>query len=161
MSAPAVASELHKGFFEDMGPQERSALFAWCGFIVTFAGVRAVTYSVRAGRGPCRNVSVGKAHLHHYLWGIALLGAVGAIAVRGSDETRRHPVVALCYGTGSALIVDEFALLLDLEDVYWARRGRVSVDLGVGLAAAGGTAFAAKPLLQRLYHHVIRKTATQ
>jgi hypothetical protein len=161
VSAPAVASELHKGFFEDMGPGERSGLFAWCGFIVTFAGARAVTYSVKAGRGPCRNVSLGKAHLHHYLWGIALLGAVGAIAVRGSDETRRHPVVALCYGTGSALIVDEFALLLDLQDVYWARQGRVSVDLGVGLAAVGGAAFAAKPMFQRLYHHVARKVAAQ
>jgi hypothetical protein len=161
VSTPAVASELHKGFFEDMGPQERSALLAWCGFIVTFAAARTVTYSVRAGRGPCRNVSLGKSHLHHYLWGIALLGAVGAIAVRGSDETRRHPVVALCYGTGSALIVDEFALLLDLEDVYWARQGRVSVDLGVGLAAAGGTAFAAKPVLLRLYRYVARKMATQ
>jgi hypothetical protein len=161
VSAPAVAAELHRGFFEDMGPEERSALFAWCGFIATFAGARAITYSVRAGCGPCRNVSVGKAHLHHYLWGIALLGAVGAIAVRGSNETRRHPVVALCYGTGSALIVDEFALLLDLQDVYWARRGRISVDLGVGLAALGGTAFAAKPVLQRLYHHVARKAATQ
>ena len=70
-------------------------------------------------------------------------------------------MVALCYGTGSALIVDEFALLLDLEDVCWARQGRVSVDLGVGLAAAGGTAFASKPLLLRLYCCVARKMATQ
>ena len=54
------------------------------------------------------------------------------------------------YGTGMALIVDEFALLLDLKDVYWERQGRVSVDLGVGLVAAGGTTFSAIPLLRRL-----------
>jgi len=49
-----------------------------------------------------------------------------------------------------ALIVDEFALLLDLWDVYWAREGRLSVDLGVGLVAAGGTTLSAIPLLRRL-----------
>jgi hypothetical protein len=89
-------------------------------------------------------------HLHHYLWGIGLLVGVGGIAVRGEDETRRHPAVALSYGTGLALIVDEFALLLDLRDVYWLRQGRVSVDLGIAVVALGGTAFAAGPMLRRL-----------
>jgi hypothetical protein len=42
-------------------------------------------------------------------------------------------------------------LLLDLKDVYWARQGRISVDLGVGLVAAGGTTFSAIPLLRRLH----------
>jgi hypothetical protein len=56
---------------------------------------------------------------------------------------------AVTYGTGLALIVDEFALLLDLEDVYWAKQGRVSVDLGVGIAAAGGTTLSAVPILRR------------
>ena len=56
----------------------------------------------------------------------------------------------MAYGTGMALIVDEFALLLDLKDVYWQRQGRVSVDIGVGLVAAGGTTFSAIPLLRRL-----------
>jgi len=48
------------------------------------------------------------------------------------------------------LIIDEFALLLDLKDVYWARQGRVSVDLGIGAVAVGGTGFAALPVLRRL-----------
>jgi hypothetical protein len=79
-----------------------------------------------------------------------MLTGVGAVAVRGEDITRRHPAVALSYGAGLALIVDEFALLLDLQDVYWAQEGRVSVDLGVGLVAVGGTAFSARPILNRL-----------
>jgi hypothetical protein len=48
------------------------------------------------------------------------------------------------------MIVDELALLLDLEDVYWAREGRISVDLGIGFVAAGGTILAAAPMIQRL-----------
>jgi hypothetical protein len=77
---------------------------------------------------------VGGEHLHHYMWGIGLVSAVGGVAVHGEDAQRRHPVVALSYGAGLALIVDEFALLLDLKDVYWAKQGRISIDLGVGAA---------------------------
>jgi hypothetical protein len=84
------------------------------------------------------------------MWGIAALTGVGALAVRGEDRTRRHPAVATSYGAGLALIIDEFALLLDLRDVYWAKEGRISVDLGVGLVAAGGTTFSAIPVLRRL-----------
>jgi hypothetical protein len=58
--------------------------------------------------------------------------------------------VALSYGVGLALIVDEFALLVDLEDVYWSKQGRLSVEAGVGTIATGGTALAALPMLQRL-----------
>jgi hypothetical protein len=95
-------------------------------------------------------MSFGGEHLHHYMWGIGLLTGVGAIAVRGEERARRHPAVAVCYGSGLALIVDEFALLLDLKDVYWAKQGRISVDIGVGGIALAGTYFAAQPLLRRL-----------
>ena len=81
---------------------------------------------------------------------IGILAGVGAVAVRGEDRHRRHPAVALSYGAGLALIVDEFALLLDLKDVYWARQGRISVDLGVGGSSLAGTYFAALPLLRAL-----------
>ena len=119
-------------------------------FTLTFGGLRGLTYSIRAGRGPFRNISVGGEHLHHYLWGIGLLSGVGAVAVRGDEQHRRHPAVAASYGAGLALIVDEFALLLDLKDVYWARQGRVSIDLGVGVIALAGSYFAALPMLRRL-----------
>jgi hypothetical protein len=142
--------DLRTAYFEELSPAERSALMSWAGFTTTFAAVRGITYSIRDGKGPFRNLSVGSAHLHHYMWGISMLGGVGAVAVHGADNTRRHPGVALSYGVGLALIVDEFALLLDLEDVYWTKQGRVSIDLGIGLVAAGGTIFAAIPLLQRL-----------
>jgi len=141
---------IHRAYREELGPGQKSALFSWLAFTGTFAGLRALTYSIRAGRGPFRNVSVGGEHLHHYIWGITLLTAVGAIAVRGEERHRRHPGVAVSYGTGLALIVDEFALLLDLKDVYWARQGRISIDVGVGGIALAGSYFAALPVLRRL-----------
>jgi len=135
---------------EIMDPCQRSALISWLAFTATFATVRGITYSIRAGRGPFRNLSLGGEHVHHYLWGIGLLAGVGAVAVRGDERLRQHPVVAVSYGSGLALIVDEFALLLDLRDVYWARQGRISVDLGIGGVAVAGSYFASLPLLRSL-----------
>ncbi len=142
--------DVHRAYHEELGPGQRSALLSWLAFTVTFAGLRALTYSIRAGRGPFRNISVGGEHLHHYMWGIGLLTAVGAVAVRGEERHRRHPAVAISYGSGLALIVDEFALLLDLKDVYWAKQGRISIDVGIGGIAVAGSYFAALPVLRRL-----------
>jgi len=141
---------VRRAFREELGPGQRSALISWLAFAGTFAGLRAVTYSIRDGKGPFRNISVGGEHLHHYMWGIGLLSGVGAIAVHGDEEHRRHPGVAVTYGSGLALIVDEFALLLDLKDVYWAKQGRISIDLGIGGIALAGSYFAALPVLRRL-----------
>ncbi len=121
-----------RAFREDLPPLRRAAVLSWLAFTATFGTVRAVTCSIRNGRGPFRDVTPGGVHLHHHLWGIALLSGIGGVAVRGEDRTRRHPLVALGHGTGMALVVDEFALLLDLRDVYWQRQGRVSVDVGIG-----------------------------
>jgi hypothetical protein len=142
--------EVHRDYSEELGPRERSALWSWLGFTTTFAVVRAITYSIRRGDGVFHNVNLGGEHLHHYMWGIALVSGVGAVAIAGEENTRRHPVAAVTYGTGLALIVDEFALLLDLKDVYWAKQGRVSVDLGIGLVALGGTMLSSVPIVSRL-----------
>jgi hypothetical protein len=141
---------VYRAYHEELSPGQRSALLSWLAFTVTFAGLRALTHSIRDGKGPFGNISAGGEHLHHYLWGIGLLCGVGATAVRGEERQRRHPAVAVSYGGGLALIVDEFALLLDLKDVYWARQGRISVDIGVGGIAAAGSYFAALPVLRRL-----------
>jgi hypothetical protein len=144
------ATAVRTAYHEELNEGQRSALLSWLSFTGTFALTRAVTSSIRAGRGPFRNLSAGGEHLHHYLWGIGMLAGVGAIAVRGEDRHRRHPAVAVSYGAALALIVDEFALLLDLKDVYWARQGRISVDLGVGGSAVAGSYLAARPVLRRL-----------
>jgi hypothetical protein len=91
-------------------------------------------------------MSVGGRHVHHDNLGIALLTGIGAIAIRGAEHHRRHLATAAAYGTATALIVDEAALLIDRQDVYWATEGRTSVDIAIGLIAAGGLAVAGVPL---------------
>src|SRR5258708_17809526 len=142
------ASTVRRAYHDELSPGQRSGLLSWLAFTVTFAGLRALTYSIRDGKGPFRNISIGGEHLHHYMWGIGLLSGVGAVAVRGDERHRRHPAVAVSYGSGLALIIDEFALLLDLKDVYWTGQGRISVDLAIGGIATAGSYFAALPVLR-------------
>jgi len=149
-SSSSLAADVRRTFREDLTPAQRAALLSWLAFTGTFAGVRGITYSIKDGIGPFGNLSVGGEHLHHYMWGIGMVAGVGGVAVHGDDQQRRHPLVATAYGSGLALIVDEFALLLDLKDVYWAQQGRISVDLAIGGSSLAGTYFAAIPLLRGL-----------
>jgi hypothetical protein len=144
---------------DDLDSSQRAALASWLSFTTTFTAVRAITYSIRAGKGPFGNLSVGGEHLHHYMWGIGMLAGVGAVAVHGEERYRSHPAVAMTYGSGLALIVDEFALLLDLKDVYWARQGRLSVDIGIGGIAAMGSYFAALPVVRSMHERRVAERA--
>jgi hypothetical protein len=146
----SLLKDVRRAFREDLDPGQRSALLSWLAFTATFGAVRGITYSIKDGKGPFGNLSVGGEHLHHYMWGIGLVSGVGGVAVHGKEAQRRHPLVALSYGAGLALIVDEFALLLDLKDVYWAKQGRISVDLGVGGSSLAGSYFAVLPLVRAL-----------
>jgi hypothetical protein len=107
-------------------------------FLVTFATVRAITHSIRRG-GPLpfvRNVSHGSTHIHHLVPGILLLLVVGYV-LAATDPSARAPF-AILYGMGAALTLDEFALWLQLKDVYWAREGRRSIDAVVIFGAVAG-----------------------
>jgi hypothetical protein len=150
MARRSVVAEVREAFHTELDTGQQSALISWLAFTAMFGTVRGITHAIRAGKGPFRNLSLGGEHLHHYMWGIGILAGVGGVAVRGTEELRRHPVTAVAYGTGLALIVDEFALLLDLEDVYWAKQGRISVDLAVGGSSLAGTYFAALPVLRKV-----------
>jgi hypothetical protein len=133
-----------------LDPRQRTALTAWVAFTGTFCAVRAITYSIRDGGRLLRNVDIGGVHIHHYVWGIAMLAAAGGSALRGADARHAHPGLAAMYGAGGALVVDEFALLLDLEDVYWTRQGRVSVDAGIAVIGTVGSYFVGMPFWHRL-----------
>ena len=67
---PTLSRTLRTAFREDLDPGQRAALLSWLAFATTFATVRGITWSIRAGRGPFRNLSAGGEHLHHYMWGI-------------------------------------------------------------------------------------------
>jgi hypothetical protein len=146
------------------GPTQRSLMAAWLGFGCTFGTARLITHGIRGGWLPWGNVSAGRTHLHHYNFGIATLGGVGLVAVRGDRAYVGHPWIGALYGAGSALIADEFALLLDLEDVYWAKQGRISVDVSLGVLSALGLYLTAAPfwheITQVTGNHVRRRLAS-
>src|SRR5579862_7627320 len=150
MGTRSVIADIRDAFGSELDAGQQTVLISWLAFTGTFAGVRGVTHAIKAGKGPFKNLSVGGEHLHHYMWGIGMLTGVGAVAVRGTEELRRHPVTAIAYGVGLALIADEFALLLDLKDVYWAKQGRVSVDVAVGGSSLIGSYFAALPITRKV-----------
>ncbi len=102
-------------------------------FLVTFGIVRFITYGIRDGWLPVGNASSGGTHLHHYLWGIALVFIAGYIQIAFAPKHGRAICAAL-FGAGEALILDEFALLLNLKDVYWTGKGRESI---IAVAVAG------------------------
>src|SRR3954463_984137 len=97
-------------------------------FVVTFAGTRGITNLIPRGRGPFRDMSVGGVHIHHQVWGIFLLLGVGTIELAYRPASPWLQGLALLFRMGAALTLDEFALWLRLDDVYWGPEGRRSVD---------------------------------
>jgi hypothetical protein len=108
----------------------RRALLGWIvmAYLVTFLATRLVTRAIRDGRGPFRNTSVGGVHVHHQVYGIFLLLGTGTAEFTYRPATPWVYVLAVLFGVGAALTLDEFALWLRLDDVYWSREGRSSVD---------------------------------
>jgi hypothetical protein len=108
-------------------------------FATTFILVRSVTYALR-GRptvGPFRNMRVGRRHIHHFVPGIVIAFGSGAAAILTRDE-RIEPWLAVPFGAGMGLTLDESALLLELEDVYWSREGLLSVQITLAVIAMLG-----------------------
>jgi hypothetical protein len=104
------------------------------GFLVTFLGTRFVTARIRAGRGRLADISVGTLHVHHMVWGVGLVLTCGLIEFALRPEWPRNAMLAVGFGAGAALILDEFALILYLRDVYWSREGRRSIEAVIVMA---------------------------
>lgn len=152
-----LGQRIGQAYRDEVGPVEQALLLAWSAFGATFGITRAITYWLHTGHGPAGGgIVIGGRHLHHYNLGIALLAAVGAITLRGKEFHRHHPLTATAYGSGTALIIDELALLVDLQDVYWAQEGRRSVDAAIGLIAAGGIYLASAPFWRRTAQECVR-----
>ncbi len=130
-----LARRLLAAYRHSFRDHRRERLFlASLGFFVTFGIARLVTYGGRADWMPVFAVWYGDTHVHHLVWGILLLLAVGYgwILVAGTDgKGTPHTAgrwFSLIYGVGAALTLDEFALWLNLKDVYWEKEGRASID---------------------------------
>ena len=153
----SALKRLYRFHFAD---ERRERFFlASLGFLVTFAIVRAITHLIRAGAGPFHNVTAGTTHIHHLVWGIALLLIVGYVWLSevGVGSTWAASVTAILFGVGAALTLDEFALWLNLQDVYWEAAGRESVDAVVIFAAALSAGVWGGPFLAAVARHAWRR----
>ncbi len=105
-------------------------------FLITFGLVRVITYSIRTQRLHLfRNVTTRSGlHVHHMVPGMLLVLASGyfGLVLPGNGAI---PLLAILFGIGAALVLDEFALWLRLADVYWQPEGRESID---AVVLAGG-----------------------
>lgn len=114
-------------------------------FAVTFVITRSVTRSIRArganedadaapagddpgSRGVVKDVHIGGVHIHHQVWGILLILIVAVLEFAYQPSSPWIEVLGALFGAGAALTLDEFALWLHLDDVYWSTEGRKSID---------------------------------
>jgi hypothetical protein len=108
-------------------------------FLLTFGFIRTSTHMIKAQVSWWPgNVSVGGTHIHHLVWGILLILICGYIAVAIAPDSPWREVTAVFFGIGTGLTLDEFALWLNLKDVYWEKQGRASIDAVVIAAAISG-----------------------
>jgi hypothetical protein len=118
-------------------PRRENALFnLLASFAGSFSLARGITYLLRRRKrvGPFRNLRIGQRHIHHFVPGILLAFGSGAAAIL-TDNEQIEPRLALAFGTGMGLTLDESALLLELDDVYWSREGVLSVQITLAAMA--------------------------
>jgi hypothetical protein len=129
-SGPALPRRLqHHYRYSFQDPRRERLFLSSIGFDLGAISARVITHMIRRGRGPFRNLSADGRHIHHLVFGIAGLLCTGyAWLVVSADRDAALRVLALAYGVSSALTLDEFALWLNLQDVYWTEQGKVSVE---------------------------------
>ena len=115
---------------------ELPALLLLISFGATFGITRFITHSIRADRFPwLGDIEAGDTHIHHLVWGLCLLLTAGLLAVAVQPALE---ITAIVFGIGAALTLDEFALWLHLDDVYWSEQGRQSIDAVIVFAIVSG-----------------------
>jgi hypothetical protein len=137
--AVVETAQVARAGYRDVSTRENSMFNLLTSFAATFILVRSVTFALRRRPrvGPFRNVRVGRRHIHHFVPGIVIAFASGAGAILTRNE-RLEPLLAVPFGVGMGLTLDESALLLELEDVYWSREGLLSVQITLAVMAMLG-----------------------
>ena len=118
------------------------------GFVLSSSLIRLTAFGRRRGLRPFFDVVVGRTHIHHFIPGIAIAFGSGAAALFARDDRLRE-TLAIPLGVGMGLTLDESALLILLEDVYWTRRGLVGVQITLGTASLLATSIIALRILRR------------
>ncbi len=109
----------------------RPMMWMFLAILVTFLITRTVTRLIRSGGGAgagLGNVRIAGNHVHHQVFGILIIIGTGIVLVSQTPRGAALDAAAAVFGAGVGLTVDEFALWLHLEDVYWTHQGRKSVD---------------------------------
>ena len=122
---------------------ETGRLPLFCFFVAFLVSFALIRLSVRMVRAQVRwwpgNVTRGDMHLHHMVFGVIFMVVAGVAELAAPLQSLDwRASTAAAFGVGTALVLDEFALILHLRDVYWANEGRLSVD--AAFVAAGVTA---------------------
>lgn len=143
----------------------RRLFLAAVGFVLTFLGVRVLVLLILFHKGPFGWVVLGGRHIHHLVWGILLLLITGyaMVAEIGTDVTPRSllagRLIAIVYGMGAALTLDEYTMWLDIRDSTWSFSGRESLDAVVffgallALGAWGAPLWTKRPRRRRRHNH--------
>ncbi len=148
--AAAETAEVAIAGYRAASTRDNALLNLLASFVISFITVRSVTYMLRerSSVGPFRNLKVGKRHVHHFVPGITLAFVSGSIALVTRNETVER-WMALPFGAGMGMTLDESALLLELDDVYWSEEGILSVQITLAVTALlAATGLAARVLLR-------------
>jgi hypothetical protein len=134
--AVAETAQVARVGYEQASTRENAMFNLLSSFVGTFLAARGITALLRHRPtvGPFRNLRVGRRHVHHFVPGIVIAFSAGAGAILTRNEGLESKL-ALPFGMGMGLTLDESALLLELEDVYWSREGLLSVQITMAVAA--------------------------
>jgi hypothetical protein len=136
MTTAAILSSFW-GNLEDN--HEQAVFLVLVGFIGSFAFIRMSTRIIRSESvswWPGNVESESGVHVHHLVFGIVTMMIAGTLGFVADGRAPFTEICALGFGIGIGLTIDEFALWVHLEDVYWAKEGRSSIDATVIAAAA-------------------------
>jgi hypothetical protein len=135
-----ITASIFSDFWNRLVENDLQGLFlVFVGFILSFAFIRMSTRLMRSPKVPWwpgSVVSDSGVHLHHLVFGIVTMMIFGALGFAALGESPYTEICAFGFGVGAGLTIDEFALWVYLDDVYWAEEGRSSIDATV-IAAAG------------------------
>ena len=141
-AAPQAVSETVEAAvvgYQQVSSRENAMFNLLASFVASIVTARGIALLLRQRRrvGPFRNLRVGGRHIHHFVPGIVLAFVSGGIGLVTRDESVQ-PKLAVAFGAGMGITLDESALLLELEDVYWSREGLLGVQITLAVTALLG-----------------------
>jgi hypothetical protein len=135
-----IAASIFTDFWDSLVEHDEQGIFlVLAGFVLSFAFIRMSTRLMRSPRvswWPGSVVSDSGVHLHHLVFGIVTMMIAGTLGFAALGHSPYAEICAFAFGAGAGLTIDEFALWVYLDDVYWAEEGRSSIDATVIAAAA-------------------------